>query len=85
MKRTIFALLVAGMMGGAAMQAVADDTSPTGDQTPQKTDQKQFMKDCMAKAKAANNGMSEQDMKKACKEQLKTNMGNPTQPVTPAH
>ena len=32
MKGTIFALLVAGMMG-VAMQAVAADTSPTSDQT----------------------------------------------------
>jgi hypothetical protein len=84
MKRTIFALLVAGMMG-FTLQAVADDTAPTSDQTAQKPDQKQFMKDCMAKAKAANNGMSQEDMKKACKEQLKANMGNPSQPVTPAH
>ncbi len=43
------------------------------------------MKDCMAKAKASNNGMSEKDMKKACQEQLKANMGSPSQPVTPAH
>ncbi len=84
MKRTIFALLVAGMMG-VAIQAAADDTSPTSDQMPQKPNQKQFMKDCMAKAKAANNGMSEQDIKKSCKEQLKSSMGSPSQPVTPAH
>jgi hypothetical protein len=55
--------------------ALADDTSTTGNQTPE---QKQFMKDCMGKAKAANNGMSEQDMKKSCKDQLKASMGNPT-------
>jgi hypothetical protein len=84
MNRSIFALIVAGSVG-LGMQAVADDTSTTGDQTPQKSDQKQFMKDCMAKAKAANNGMSAEDMKKACKEQLKASMGQPSQPVTPAH
>ena len=83
MNRSIFALVIAAIMGFGA--ALADDTSTMGDQTPQKPDQKQFMKDCMAKAKAANNGMSEKDMKKACEEQLKANMGNPTQPVTPAH
>jgi hypothetical protein len=43
------------------------------------------MKDCMAKAKAANNGTSELDMKKACRDQWKTTMGNAKQPVTPAH
>jgi hypothetical protein len=83
MNRSICALLVTAMMGLGV--ALADDTSTMSDQTPQKTDQKQFMKDCMAKAKAANNGMSEQDMKKSCEAQLKANMGNPTQPVTPAH
>jgi hypothetical protein len=83
MNRSICALLVTLVMGAGV--ALADDTSTTGNQTPQTPEQKQFMKDCMAKAKAANNGMSEQDMKKACTEQLKTSMGNPTQPVTPAH
>jgi hypothetical protein len=60
MNRTIPALLVAGLMG-FGMQALADDTSAA--QSTQKAEQKQFMKDCMAKAKAANNGMSEMDMK----------------------
>jgi hypothetical protein len=83
MNRSICALLITVAMGAGA--ALADDTSTTDNQTPQKAEQKQFMKECMAKAKAANNGMSEQDMKKSCKEQLKTNMGNPSPPVTPAH
>jgi hypothetical protein len=83
MNRSICALLIAATMGFGV--ALADDPSTTGDQTPQKADQQKFMKDCMAKAKAANNGMSEQDMKKACHAQLKSSMGNPTEPVTPAH
>lgn len=82
MNRTISALFAAGLIG-FAMQALADDTSAA--QSTQKTEQKQFMKDCMAKAKAANNGMSEMDMKKACKDQWKTTMGNAKEPVTPAH
>jgi hypothetical protein len=81
MNRSICTFLIATVM--ATGVALADNTST--DQTPQKPDQKQFMKDCMAKAKAANNGMSEQDMKKSCKEQLKASMGNPPPPVTPAH
>jgi hypothetical protein len=36
-------------------------------------------------AKAALNGMSEQDMKKACMDQWKSTMGSPDQPITPAH
>jgi hypothetical protein len=83
MNRSICALLITVVMGAGV--AMADDTSTPADQAPQKTDQKQFVKDCMAKAKAANNGMSEQDMKKSCKDQLKASMGNPAQPVTPAH
>jgi hypothetical protein len=84
-------LVVAGVLGFGV--ALADDppapASPdqqtSSDQPVQKPAQQQFMKDCMTKARAANNGTSEQDMKKACKQQLKTNMGNPSQPVTPAH
>jgi hypothetical protein len=83
MNRSICTLLLATVMGAGV--ALADNPSTMGDQTPQKPDQKQFMKDCMAKAKAANNGMSEQDMKKSCKDQLKASMGNPPPPVTPAH
>jgi hypothetical protein len=92
MTRSICALVVAGMMGfGVALAdeppaPTADDTTAAAaDQPVQKQDQQQFMKQCMSKAKAANNGTSELDMKKACKAQLKSNMGNPTQPVTPAH
>jgi hypothetical protein len=83
MNRTIFALIAAGLIG-FGMQAVADDTS-AADQSAQKAAHKQFMKDCIDKAKAANNGMSEQDMKKACMDQWKASMGNPDKPITPAH
>jgi hypothetical protein len=82
MNRTISAFIIAGLVG-AGMQALADDSS--SNQSAQKTEHKQFMKDCMAKAKAANNGMSEEDMKKACMDQWKSTMGNPDKPVTPAH
>jgi hypothetical protein len=81
MKRSICTLLIATIIGAGVAQA--DNAS--SDQTMQKPDQKQFMKDCMAKAKAANNGMSAQDMRKSCKDQLKAAMGNPQPPVTPAH
>jgi Na+-translocating ferredoxin:NAD+ oxidoreductase RnfG subunit len=80
MNRTIFALIAAGLVG-FGMQALADDTS--ADQ--QKTAQKQFMKDCMENARASHNGMSEEDMKKACMDQWKSSMGNPDKPITPAH
>jgi hypothetical protein len=82
MNRTISALIVTGLLG-FGVQALADDTS--ADQPTQKAEYKQFMKDCMAKAKAANTGMSEQDMKKTCMDQWKSAMGNPDKPITPAH
>ena len=46
------------------------------------------MKECMKKQKAANNGMSEADMRKSCKDQIKAHVDNPnapTEPVVPAH
>ncbi|HEY4445379.1 MAG TPA: hypothetical protein VGN30_13915 [Steroidobacteraceae bacterium] len=81
MNRTISALIITGAIG-FGLQALADTPA---DQSAQKSDQKQFMKDCIAKAKAANNGMSEKDMHKACMDQWKAAMGNPSQPITPAH
>jgi hypothetical protein len=93
MTRTICALLVAGVMGfGVALadeppagQTPTDQTPAASSDQPVQKPQQQFMKQCMSKARAANNGTSEQDMKKACKQQLKTNMGNSSEPVTPAH
>ncbi len=83
MKRTITALIFAGLLS-VGLQAGAQDASsmPPSHLTPQ---QKQFLTDCMTKAKAANNGMSEQDMKKSCMDQLKASMDKPADPVTPAH
>jgi hypothetical protein len=37
----------------------------------------EMMRDCMAKAKKSNNGMSEQDMKKACHDQIKSQVDHP--------
>ena len=81
MNRTIFALMAAGLVG-FGMQAVGEGDN-TADQ--QKAEQKQFMKECMEKAKAAHTGMSEEDMRKSCRDQWKSSMGNPGKPITPAH
>jgi hypothetical protein len=86
MNRIISTLLVVAAMGAGA-QAFADDTSSsTASGTTMNTHQ--MMKDCMAKAKAANNGMSEEDMKKSCKDQIKAKVDHPddsSPTVTPAH
>jgi hypothetical protein len=100
MKRTISVLALAGTIG-FGMQAFADEppadqtappssqsmASDEGTSTDQAApvDQQQFMRDCMAQAKTANNGMSQKDMKKSCTQQYKTSLGQPQQPVTPAH
>jgi hypothetical protein len=98
MKRLIPGILCAGLLC-AALPAMADDppssagsnpsTSPNSDSTPPATvHAKHMMKECMAKARQANNGMSEQDMKKTCKDQIKAKMDNPddnSQPYVPAH
>jgi hypothetical protein len=47
--------------------------------------QRAFMKDCMSKAKQANNGTSEMDMHKSCRDQMKANVDQPSKPVTPAN
>jgi hypothetical protein len=94
MNRTTPALALAVLIG-FSVQAMADsspadqnapaDQNTSADQSTQTPAHKQYMKDCMAKAKAANNGTSDKDMRKACRDQLKSTMGNPDQPVTPAH
>jgi Spy/CpxP family protein refolding chaperone len=98
MNRTISAMMLAGMVG-FGLQAVAADPPPDpaspsspgqmssdGSQHMHMTpDQRKFMKDCMTKAKASNNGMSDQDMKKSCHDQLKASAGSGKDAVTPAH
>jgi hypothetical protein len=82
MHRTIVALLLSGVVGVGA-SAFADDTS-----APPNPDTKQQMKDCMDKAHQSNNGMSEKDMRKSCRDQIAANIAHPeqqNQPVTPAH
>jgi len=82
MSRTLTTLIFAGLLG-FGVQAMADEPA-ISDQAP--TSHKHFMKKCMAKAKAANNGMSETDMKKACRDQLKASVDDPNkEPVAPAH
>jgi hypothetical protein len=88
MNRIVSTLLIAGAMG-VGMQAMADDASSSSSSSSDPNmNTHHMMKDCMAKAKASNNGMSEQDMKKSCKDQIKAKVDHPddnSAPVTPAH
>jgi hypothetical protein len=93
MKRIISSLMCAGLMT-VGIQAIADDSPPSNSgsnatSTPSTIKVHKMMKDCMAKQRQANNGMSEEDMKKSCKDQIKAKVDNPdtgdSQPVVPAH
>jgi pentapeptide MXKDX repeat protein len=61
------ALIVSGS------QAFADDAKKSDSMT---SEQKQMMKDCMAKQKAKDSSMSKDDMKKACMSNMKMQSGH---------
>jgi hypothetical protein len=87
MKISLLALLMAATLGAGSALA---DNPPTNDQmTGNKpaltSDQQKFMQECMTKARAANAGLSEHEMKKGCMNQLKTGMGNSDDSAAPAH
>lgn len=73
MNRVIVSLAIAGFMI-AGTESFADDAMGHGTMT----EKHQMMKDCMAKQKAANSGMSKSDMRKACKDQMKDQMKGET-------
>jgi hypothetical protein len=79
----MFAFVIA--LSGGSLAFADDSTTPPASKGGAVH---QAMKACMEKAKAANNGMSEEDMKKSCRDQIKANVDHPDQPkdpVVPAH
>jgi hypothetical protein len=60
--KIIFKALVLTGLFGVVGSAIADDSS---------TQKSQQMKDCMAKQKAANSGMTQEAMKTVCKNEAK--------------
>lgn len=67
MSRKIAALLLLGAMTYGA-QAFADDTAMNS--STMTAEQKQMVKDCMAKMKANDNSMSKDERKKTCMAQV---------------
>jgi hypothetical protein len=63
--KIIYKTLVLGGLFGLMGNAIADDAST------QKSQHSQQMKDCMAKQKAANAGMTQEAMKTVCKNEAK--------------
>jgi len=71
MKRPLYPVfLIVGLLCVAA-EAAADDTASTAQPT-----RHQLMKVCMAKQKASDGGMPQEEMKKACKDVTKTERQN---------
>jgi hypothetical protein len=93
MKRTVASILFVGLMFSGA-QAFAQEqhsmsTDPPSNQpssqtnSPSTSAKHQAMKDCMARQKANNSGMSKADMKKACKDEMKMQKDNQHSPQHP--
>jgi Spy/CpxP family protein refolding chaperone len=82
--KTVMIAAASTVLLGVAPFTMADDSATT----PQPKTNQQMMKECMKKQKAANNGMSEADMRKSCRDQIKANVDHPdapAEPVVPAH
>jgi hypothetical protein len=82
--KTVVIAAASTVLLGVAPLTMADDSATA----PQPKTNHQMMKECMKKQKAANNGMSDADMKKSCRDQIKANVDHPdapAEPVVPAH
>jgi|HubBroStandDraft_4_1064222.scaffolds.fasta_scaffold2198249_1 hypothetical protein len=64
MNRKLYPLILSGLSVVAAYQAFADDSPNTS------ANKDQQMKDCMAKQKATNSGMTQTAMETVCKNQI---------------
>ena len=72
-------VLLASLMAISSMAVLADDAPSDA---PVLT-LKQKMQACMAKQKAANGGLSKQDMHKACRNEIQAERDHPSVPATP--
>jgi len=80
MTRMIMGALVAILAATSlSTRGLADDTNSD---RPVKT-HKQMMKDCMAKERSTNTGASEDDMRKTCREKIKSYNNHPSETSEP--
>jgi len=80
MTRMILGALVALLAGSSlSTRGLADDTNSD---RPVKT-QKQMMKECMARERSANTGAPEDDMRKTCREKIKSYNNHPSETTEP--
>jgi hypothetical protein len=78
MKHAIELVVLSGFIALSA-QAIADETSSSDTSSQTTMDKSQAMKDCMAKQKATNSGLTHEQMKTTCKNEVsgrKTQDGN---------
>jgi pentapeptide MXKDX repeat protein len=72
MKRLLTSTFCAGMLLLGASSFADDMAKPDGmSKDSMSKEHKAMMKDCMAKQEAMKNGMSKDDMMKACKDEMK--------------
>jgi hypothetical protein len=78
MRALISAVMLAALTG-LGVRAVADDTNTD---RPVES-HKQMMKECMAKARAADSAASIEDLKKTCREKIKSYDAHPSETTPP--
>jgi hypothetical protein len=71
--------LVLMIMAGLAVPAFADDTNSDRPVVSHK----QMMRDCMAKEKEANGSASTQDLRKVCREKIRSYDNHPSETAQP--
>jgi hypothetical protein len=77
--RTLISALVLTTLTGFGVRAMADDTNTA---RPVES-HKQMMRDCMDKERAANSGASTEDMRKTCREKIKSYDNHPSETTPP--
>jgi hypothetical protein len=75
MYRAVIVLLVAGV----CLPAFGDDTN---NDRPV-VSHRQMMKDCIAKERAANSGATDDEIKKTCREKIKSYNNHPSETTAP--
>jgi hypothetical protein len=77
--RTLISALALTTLASFGVRAIADDTNTDRPVVSHK----QMMKDCMAKERAANSGASTDDMRKTCREKIKSYDNHPSETAPP--
>jgi hypothetical protein len=79
MRIATLGLLLVGLSAQAGLSALADDANSD---RPIQT-HKQMMKDCMAKEKSSGNGASDEDLRRICRDKIKSYDNHPSETTPP--